>query len=115
MKVPVEFYQYPTTDTVNKAIGGLAVGPTFKVEEGVDYPIDILIAEIPGGFFSAVLLIEKTGEKYSKASTGAPILPLFRLSPGEPNKDDKADSAPPYDPSGVPWKLVSTSGRIEIE
>ncbi len=114
MKPPVTFYQYATTLTLNSEIDGLAVGPTFEAEEGQEYPIEILIAEIPGGYFSAVLLIEEIGVKYAKASTGAPIFPLFRLSPSEPEKS-QAESTPPYDPTGIPWKLVSQGGRVDIE
>lgn len=42
----------------NAALGGLTAGKSFKVVEGKEYPIEILISEIPGGGFGFFLFIE---------------------------------------------------------
>ncbi|MFD0895099.1 hypothetical protein KBB96_00915 [Luteolibacter ambystomatis] len=109
MKMPITFYQYDTTRNWNQSIGGLAVGAEFEVMAGRSYPLEILISEVPGGLFGAALLIEKSGASYSKASTGSPVLPLFRLD-GTLPPATKADNAPPYDPNGSVWKRVD--GKI---
>jgi hypothetical protein len=113
LKPPVTLYQYPTTKDWNTNIGGLGVGREFEARAGSSYPIEILISEIPGGLFGASLLIEETGAKYEKASTGAPILPIFRTSAVLP-EPTTADNAPPYDPAGPIWKLVRTSGFHDV-
>ncbi|MGC4016838.1 MAG: hypothetical protein QM755_20340 [Luteolibacter sp.] len=113
MKMPVNFYQYDTTRNWNQSIGGLAVGPEFEVTAGREYPLEILISEVPGGLFGASLLIEKSGATYPKASTGSPILPLFRLDESRPEAT-KADNAPPYDPNGSVWKRVNGTPRPGI-
>ena len=114
MKLPVTYYTYPNTQNWNQAIGGLAVGTEFEAVAGRSYPIEILISEIPGGLFCASLLIEKSGQKYEKASTGAPVLPLFRLDHGVPEVDPKADNAPQFDPNGPVWKRVSGTAVTDI-
>lgn len=113
MKIPVEFYKYDTTNNWNSAIGGLAVGPSFEAKAGTAYPIEILLSEIPGGLFCAALMIEKIGEKYEKSSTGAPILPVFRLD-HQPPAVTTGDNAPPFAPDGPSWKVVEGMGKIGI-
>lgn len=113
MDVPLTFYQYQSTPNYNKAVHGLAVGPIFSAKAGAEYPIEILISEIPGGSFCAALMIEEVGAKYEKdPMDGSPILPLFRLDGGQPKVKEGAD-VPPYDPNGPIWKLVG-SGRPQI-
>jgi len=113
MKVPVEFYKYPTTNNWNGAIGGLAIGPTFEAKAGTAYPIEILLSEIPGGLFCASLMIEQVGEKYEKASTGSPILPIFRLD-HQPPAITTGDNAPPFMKDGPSWKVMEGMGKIGI-
>jgi len=102
---PEVFYTYPDNAHYNGVRGGYSVGPVFEAHAGTSYPIEILISEVPGGYFGASLLLQEEGVEYSKCSTGAPILPLFRLDATlpEPNKPE----APPFDPQGAVWKLVS--------
>lgn len=107
MRPPISFYSYDTTQSY-KGIGGLAVGPEFEVVAGTAYPIEILISEIPGGLFGAVLMVQETGVAYEKASTGAPILPIFRTNDSNPPLDAK-DNAPPYDPRGPVWKVSASA------
>lgn len=113
MDLPLKTYKYSTTKNYNGSIGGLGVGPVFEVQVGKNYPIDILISEIPGGLFGAVLMIEEIGEKYEVTSDGSPILPLFRMDSGLP-APTKADNAPPYASDGPVWKVVNERGKAEI-
>jgi hypothetical protein len=113
MPVPSVTYQYAGTRAINRALGGLAVGPEFEVREGVGYPIEILISEIPGGIFSTALLIQEEGVTYQKDAGGLPILPLFRLDHSLPDPSIKGE-APPFDPNGPVWKLVPGRGKEEI-
>jgi hypothetical protein len=113
MPVPSETYQYATTPTINRALGGLAVGPEFQVTAGSTYPIEILISEIPGGIFSTSLLIQEEGATYQKDAAGLPILPLFRLDHSLPDPEMKGE-APPYDPNGPVWKFVPGGVKEDI-
>ncbi len=113
MDKPLKTYTYDSTKNYNDNIGGLAVGPEFQATAGREYPIEILLSELPGGKFGADLLIEQVGTQYQKAATGSPILPLFRLDNSVP-EETKADNAPPYDPNGPVWKVVSGSGFSDI-
>ncbi|BCU77766.1 hypothetical protein [Luteolibacter sp. LG18] len=110
MRVPVTLYKYDTTANWNNALGGVAVGPEFDVTAGSTYPIEILISEIPGGLFGAALMIQEEGATYQKASTGSPILPLFRTDGSLPDAKGK-DNAPPFDSQGAVWKISPTSRR----
>lgn len=104
MKLPVSFLKYETTPVWNGGIGGMAVGPVFQAKAGVSYPIEILMAEVPGGSFGATLLIERIGEKYEETSSGVPILPLFNLDFKKPAKVE--GEVPPYDEKAQPWKVT---------
>ncbi|BCU77767.1 hypothetical protein [Luteolibacter sp. LG18] len=112
MEPPVTFYQYPSTADWNRGIGGVAVGPEISVQAGQSYPIDILITEGWGGLFSAGLMIQETGAAYQKASSGSPILPLFRTDDSLPT-DVKGDNLVPYEPQGPVWRINQT-GRKDI-
>lgn len=109
VKFPVKFYQYPTTQNWNAQIGGLGVGAEFDVIAGKDYPIEILISEIPGGAFCAALLIEEVGVTYEKSPSGAPIIPLFRTDSSVPKATGQ--NAPPFS-SGPVWRVKKSGGGI---
>ncbi|MEO5916010.1 MAG: hypothetical protein ABIS50_17375 [Luteolibacter sp.] len=113
MRIPITFYKYAQTPKYNENIGGMAVGPEFEAREGQTYPIEILIGEIPGGYFSVSLLIEEIGVHYQKDPGGAPILPLFRLDQSLPNPEMKGE-APPFDPSGPIWKSMGSAVKQDI-
>jgi len=55
------------------------VGDWITLEAEVPVDIQILAAEIPGGVFSAMLLIEEEGVDYPKNKQGGPILPVFKM------------------------------------
>lgn len=113
MPVPSVNYKYDSNSKINKDLGGLAVGPEFEVKAGVNYPIEILISEIPGGIFSTSLLIQEEGVTYQKDAAGLPILPLFRLDHSLPDPEMKGE-APPYDPTGPVWKFVPGGVKEDI-
>lgn len=112
-KLPVTYYQYDSIEGWNKALGGLAVGQEFEARAGTSYPIEILICEIPGGSFGASLLIEETGRDYKKTSSGAPVLPLFRLDNTQLPSAGQA-YAPPFDAEGPSWKSLPFQGKIDL-
>ncbi|BCU79411.1 hypothetical protein llg_41260 [Luteolibacter sp. LG18] len=110
MPKPMAIYNYGSMSQRAKSdISGLGVGMEFEARDNTDYPIEILVSEVPGGFFFAYLLIEEIGATYEKDASGAPILPLFRLdnSPAAPGE------GPPYDKNGPIWKLSGKS-RTDI-
>lgn len=113
MPLPLQTFTYQTTKNINQQIGGMAVGPVFEAIAGREYPIDILLSELPGGLFCGSLLIQEQGVPYDKAPSGAPILPIFRFDKSVP-APTKADNAPPYDPNGPVWRVTSSRGRIDI-
>ncbi|MBR1981695.1 MAG: hypothetical protein IKA23_02980 [Akkermansia sp.] len=85
-------YQYPSTPHWNNVLGGIASGRTFKVEQGMQYPIEILISEIPGNEFGYCLLIEKVeGESAAHgqfAPGHSPTLALFRTNATTPDLEE---------------------------
>ncbi|MGC4013282.1 MAG: PA14 domain-containing protein [Luteolibacter sp.] len=110
MPKPMPIYSYGSMSQRAKSdLRGLGVGLEFEAREGTDYPIEILVSEVPGGFFFAYLLIEEIGATYEKDPSGAPILPLFRLD----NSPAAAGEGPPYDKNGPVWK-ISGKTRADI-
>ncbi|QUE51981.1 hypothetical protein KBB96_03615 [Luteolibacter ambystomatis] len=110
MPKPMPIYSYGSMSQRAKSdLRGLGVGQEFEAREGTDYPIEILVSEVPGGFFFAYLLIEEIGATYEKDPSGAPILPLFRLD-GTPAA---AGEGPPYDKNGPIWKITNKT-RVDI-
>jgi hypothetical protein len=87
-------YPYPGTNNY-----GCMPGDWIDVEGGKSYPVEILIGERPGGFFSAYLMLEKEGERYEKRD-GLPKLPLFRV----------ADVSAPSHKKDTPW--FATGGPV---
>lgn len=109
--LPVTFYEYTGMTHWNNNLGGLACGKAFEVVKGEVYPIEILITEIPGGEFGAVLLIEDLDNPVpgKDAKTGAPILPLFRTGWSMLEKKDLkgiGGDMVPFDPIGPVWTVV---------
>ena len=60
--------------------GVSSVGHWFDLEPGVPVDCEILIGEIPGGIYCAMLTIEKEGVDYDVNRNGMPILPIFRTA-----------------------------------
>jgi hypothetical protein len=58
-------------------------GEWIRMRSGQKYPIEILIGEVPGGFYSAFLLVQEKGVTYERHPLGYLILPPFQLAPTE--------------------------------
>ncbi|MFT4175209.1 MAG: hypothetical protein QM627_01015 [Luteolibacter sp.] len=112
LKWPLEIRQYPTLKAYNHALGGLAVGADFEVQQGKSYPIEIFLTEIPGGAFSALLLIEEEGATYEKTENGVPIIPIFRTDATLPSA--KGSLVPPFDKNSPIWRVASGPSRLDI-
>jgi len=56
------------------------VGDWITLEPGVPLDLEILLGEVPGGGFSAMLTVEVEGEEYERNHQGAPILPMFKTA-----------------------------------
>lgn len=84
--------------------GLLVNGSWMELQAGVNNTIEIVIGEIPGGYFGVYLFIEKQGKKYDTDPRrgGAPILPLFRTTRGEDDlpEGDNAKIHPAVDKRG---------------
>ena len=119
-------YQYKETPHWNRNLGGIAAGSTFTVEQGMSYPIQILISEIPGNEFGYCLLIEKIEDDSQTygiiAPDKSPTLALFRTNATTPDleeiaerlKQDGADysvgktlEAPPFAQDSPIWVVKS--------
>lgn len=106
-KIPAKFYKYSTMGHYNERLNGMAAGTEFTVTANEVYPIEILISEVPGGGFSAFLLIEEMGATdVKKDKDGNPILPLFRTNYALPDPASNKGIRPPFDPIGVVWPCV---------
>ena len=71
-----EFITQPSIPKWNAELGGLTAGREFTVQKGKTYPIEILISEVPGGYFGfAVLIQRKEGSTYDNSK-----LDLFRTN-----------------------------------
>ncbi len=54
------------------------IGDWFTMEPGVPVEMEALIAEVPGGIFDMMLLVEEFGVEYPENEQGDPILPIFK-------------------------------------
>ncbi|MEM1059297.1 MAG: hypothetical protein AAGK14_08610 [Verrucomicrobiota bacterium] len=86
----------------------LKAGDWVYLKEGEVVDLDILFGELPGGAFSAFLLIEKQGETYGELEDGERIYPVFQLAPFDtPLTEVRANgrkSAPEFAPEGPLWQ-----------
>lgn len=64
---------------------GLVVGDWITLEPGVARDMEMLATEMPGGTFTAMLMVEVQGVEYERNRQGCPILPLFKTE--EPSLD----------------------------
>lgn len=56
------------------------VGDWITLEAGKPLDLEILIGEVPGGNFAAMLMVEVEGVEYERNKQGGPILPMFMTS-----------------------------------
>ncbi len=99
----VENYNYG----FSRITEGFAKGPAMKLQAGTFYEVEILMGEQPGGRCFATVLIEKQGVSYKKHTSGAPILPVFRVGPDNlpPLKLEDNASYPPHAEKSDHWKV----------
>ncbi|MEI6891824.1 MAG: hypothetical protein V5783_06605 [Pontiella sp.] len=57
---------------------GYVIGDWFHMTKGKPTDMEVLIGELPGGWFYCRLLIEQDGVEYRKGTGGRPILPVFK-------------------------------------
>jgi hypothetical protein len=57
---------------------GYVIGDWFHMSKGKPTDMEVLIGELPGGYFYCRLLIEQEGVEYPKGKDGRPILPVFK-------------------------------------
>ncbi len=58
------------------------VGDWITLKAGEPLEMEVLMAEVPGGLFQALLLVEVEGEEYPRnPDRGGPTLPIFKTSP----------------------------------
>lgn len=82
----------------------LVVGDWIRLRRGQEIRMDLGIGERPGGMVGFVLMVEKQGEGYRRASDGRPILPLFTTAPFVPEARAEVESQfPGYD---FEWEKV---------
>jgi len=76
--------------TKEKRPNDTSVGPWFDVKTGEEIQIDIIMGELPGTNFEAILLIEEEGKSYSPSGS----YPVFEMAQGiDPVKVERG--APP--------------------
>ena len=61
------------------------VGDWIELKAGEPRELDIMIGEVPGGAFSAMLTVEVEGQTYAENRQGGPILPMFKTD--EPSRN----------------------------
>lgn len=74
-----EGFSLADKSVVRQGVGQLWAGKWMKLDQGMVYPIEIVVGEVPGGGFQAYLLVEKEGVNYDTSSGGYPILPVFQM------------------------------------
>jgi len=61
------------------------VGDWIDLKAGEPVDMEVMIGEVPGGIFSAMLTVQVDGVEYPKNRQGAPILPMFATT--EPSRE----------------------------
>ncbi len=114
---PREFFRYAGAGPDwNGNLDGLCSGDVFAVEAGKTYPVEVLVSEIPGGYFGFVLLIEDLDDApKGRDATGSPIFQLFRTNFALPSTEELYErmnvpgdrrSHVPYDADSLIWRAV---------
>jgi hypothetical protein len=57
-----------------------SVSSVIELNPGEEKKIDVMIAEVPGGNFNAILCVMEEGVTYENNTYGEPILPLFKTA-----------------------------------
>ena len=91
---------------------GIAKSPVMEVQEGQVYPIEIMIAEVPGGKFSMLLFVERLDEHGEPLEPNPESLMLFRTTLDLPERSRQGDF-PPFKPYGPVWRVVNSDEASE--
>ncbi|MEM6884209.1 MAG: hypothetical protein AAF571_04200 [Verrucomicrobiota bacterium] len=83
--------------------GQLVKGKWMRLKREKIYPIEIIVGEIPGGWFYAWLMIEEQGVDY-KVTNGYPVLPLFQTSDTELPRYQPDETGPQLLEDGLVFK-----------
>jgi hypothetical protein len=54
------------------------IGKWIDLQPGVALDMEVIIGEIPGGSFSAMLAVEEEGAEYPRSPQNGPLLPIFK-------------------------------------
>ena len=54
------------------------VGDWFELKPGEPVEMEVLIGEVPGGGYLAMLMVEEEGVEYPEREIGGPLLPVFK-------------------------------------
>lgn len=122
-KNPCALFRFEEIPHWNRNVGGMASGKVFDVKEGKEYPIEILISEIPGNEFGYALLIEELGKKQLSGFVDGNLcmaLQLFRTNATNPSEEKLREAlrydgedymvgntmeCPPFDPDSPVWEV----------
>ncbi|MEN8256161.1 MAG: hypothetical protein ABFR33_11910 [Verrucomicrobiota bacterium] len=76
------FWQSSSADSHKYYMGNnvAVVGDWITLEAGVPLDMEVLVGEVGGGYFTAMLAVEVEGVEYGKGPQGNPILPIFKTS-----------------------------------
>ena len=74
----VPLWQSHSADS--RKYNGFEVGDWITLEPGKPLDMEVMIGEVPGGAFSAELVVEVKGEKYERNIRGSPIFPIFKTA-----------------------------------
>ncbi len=96
--------QLKSTDFFNNSFGGLTGGTPVSVQEGKDYPIEIIIGECGRHGFYYLLTQEVTKDNK------APLM-LFRTNEDWPVSPQNGESGPAYSKDSPVWETVTTDKK----
>jgi hypothetical protein len=92
-------------------MGTLIHGDWIKLKKDEIMPMELNIAERPGGIVGFLLLVEEKDVDYRKAADGRPITPIFTTAPITPELQQRVESDFPG--WGFDWEHVPVFGGVE--
>jgi hypothetical protein len=114
-ELPYVFSRYKMRESADGEASGhdnhLKIGAMFhldgndKGDASAPVDMDVLVGD-DGGVCGFLLLVEKEGTKYEKASDGTPEYPFFQLDRKSPPTFSDTEGIPPYSTKPEPWKMA---------
>ena len=101
---------YPTENFHSTSAGEnvLHVGEAFHASPNQPVDIDVLIGEEPGGNSNYFLFIQRDESNYQIQSNGAPLLPIFQVTPNPVAPAGSPPNYPPFSPQVEAWTASSS-------